>query len=311
MRSYVLGAVCLVSTLVAALPLTACDLTKITANGTSGLFQRAAPAFEQHWDYELAGSAMPGNIVQMEGLLRIVPENEIIVMNAVRLYTAYAYGWIEDRVEELQGERDYAEADRQMARARYMYLRSRDLAKHRLALEHEGFEEAYAAGLEPFKQWLQDEFDDPEEDAEMLLWVGYPWGSYINASKNDMVAVADLPFAQALVERSVELDPEFFGGAGAIFLAVVATELPGADLDVAEPLWATALERTERKNLLALVNMARTYAVRRGDRELYVSLLREVLEAGDINPEQRLTNMIAKRRAARYLAQVDERFPPG
>jgi len=57
--------------------------------------------------------------------------------------------------------------------------------------------------------------------------------------------------------------------------------------------------------------MARTYAVRRGDRELYVSLLREVLEAGDINPEQRLTNMIAKRRAARYLAQVDERFPPG
>ena len=91
----------------------------------------------------------------------------------------------------------------------------------------------------------------------------------------------------------------------------MATELPGADLDAAQPLWETALERTERKNLLALVNMARTYAVRRGDRELYVSLLREVLEAGDINPEQRLTNMIAKRRAARYLAQVDQRFPEG
>jgi hypothetical protein len=69
------------------------------------------------------------------------------------------------------------------------------------------------------------------------------------------------------------------------------------------------MEVTQRKNLLALVNMARTYAVRRQDREMYVSLLREVLEAGDINPEQRLSNMIAKRRAARYLRMVEERFP--
>ncbi|RMH13455.1 MAG: hypothetical protein D6701_12330, partial [Gemmatimonadetes bacterium] len=64
-----------------------------------------------------------------------------------------------------------------------------------------------------------------------------------------------------------------------------------------------------RRNLLVLVNMARTYAVRRQDRDLYRSLLVEVLEAGDINPEQRLTNMIAKRRAERYLRQIDERFP--
>ena len=80
-------------------------------------------------------------------------------------------------------------------------------------------------------------------------------------------------------------------------------------LDAAEPLWTRALEVTERKNLLAIVNMARTYAVKRQDREMYVSLLREVLEAGDVAPEQRLTNMIAKRRAARYLRLVDERFP--
>ncbi len=285
-----------------------CDITKMAANGTSGLFQRAAPAFEQHWDYELAGEALPSNIIQMEGLLRVVPENEIIVMNAVRLYTAYAYGWIEDRVEELRLAHDYAAADEQMRRARYMYLRSRDLAKHYVALEHDGFEEAYAAGLERFRRYLQEEFDD-EEDAEGLLWVGYAWGSYINASKDDMVAVADLPFAKACVQRSVELDPSYFNGAGTTFLAVVATEAPGADLDEAQALWERALEITERRNLLVLVNMARTYAVRRQDRDLYRSLLVEVLEAGDINPEQRLTNMIARRRAERYLRQIDEKFP--
>lgn len=299
---------CVAVGLVACLGLFGCDLTKLTANGTSGLFQRAAPAFEQHWDYELAGNAMPGNIMQMEGLLRIVPENEIIVMNAVRLYTSYAYGWIEDRVEILQGQNDYAAAEEQVARARYMYLRARDLAKHRIALDHEGFDEAYQGGVESFERWLREEFED-EEDVEGIFWCGYAWGSYINASKHDMVAVADLPYAQALVQRAVELDPDYFGGAGTIFQAVVATEAPGADVAAAEPLWTRAMEVTERKNLLALVNMARTYAVRRQDRELYVSLLREVLEAGDINPEQRLSNMIAKRRAARYLRLVEERFP--
>ncbi len=287
-----------------------CDVTKIAANGSGELFQRAAPGFEQHWDYELAGEALPGNIMQTEGLLRIVPENEILVLNAIRLYASYALGWLEDRVEVLQGENRYAEAEEQLIRARYMYQRARDLSKHYIALEHEGFDEAYAGGLEEFQQWLQTEFTEPE-DATGILWAGFTWGSYINTSKDDMVAVADLPYAQALVERSVELNPSEFHGAGLTFLAVVATAAPGADLDVAAGLWERAIEATERTNLLVLVNMAKQYYVRRGDRETFVALLREVLEAGDVAPHMRLTNMIAKRRAARYLRQVDTFFPEG
>ncbi len=299
----------LVLTIVAAFFQMGCDITKLTANSTSRLFQRAAPGVEQHWDYELAGDAFPGNIMQQEGLLRVVPENEIIIGNAVRMYTAYAYGWVEDRVEQHRLNRELDEANNQLERARYMYLRARELAKHRMALSHEGFDEHYAAGLEDFEQWLQDEFTEPE-DAQHVFWVGYTWGSYINASKDDMVAVADLPFAVALVRRSVELDESFFNYAGATFLAVVETVRPGgADLDAAQARWDHVLEVTERHNLLALVNMARTYAVARQDRELYISLLREVLEAGDVSPEHRLSNMIAKRRAARYLRMIDDRIP--
>ncbi len=304
------GLLALGATVLAAPALLGCDITKMTANGTSKLFVRAAPGLEQHWDYELAGDALPGNIVQMEGLLRVVPENEILVTNAIKLYTAYAYGWIEDRVEQLQMENEYAEAEEQLTRARYMYMRARDLSKHLIALEHEGFDDAYAGGLEEFEQWLDTEFDDDEpEDAQGLFFAGYSWASYINASKSNMAAVADLPFAVALVERSVEIDPEFFNGSGTVLLAVVATSAPGANLDEAGPMWERALEVTEGKNLLVKVNMARTYAVKRQDREMYIRLLTEVLEAGDINPEARLQNMIAKRRAERYLQQVDQKIP--
>jgi len=34
-----------------------------------------------------------------------------------------------------------------------------------------------------------------------------------------------------------------------------------------------------------------------------------VLEAGDVNPEMRLSNLLAKRRAERYLREVDRVFP--
>ena len=38
-----------------------------------------------------------------------------------------------------------------------------------------------------------------------------------------------------------------------------------------------------------------------GDKELYDRMLKEVLAADDPDPQQRLNNMLAKRRARRYL----------
>jgi hypothetical protein len=39
------------------------------------------------------------------------------------------------------------------------------------------------------------------------------------------------------------------------------------------------------------------------DKKNYVKLLTEVVKAGDVLPEQRLPNTIAKRRARRYLSE--------
>ncbi|MEZ4252356.1 MAG: TRAP transporter TatT component family protein [Polyangiales bacterium] len=199
---------------VCCLGLFGCDFTKITANGTSGLFQRAAPAFEQHWDYDLAGGAMPGNIVQMEGLLRIVPENEIIIIDAVRLYTAYAYGWIEDRASRCCRVRTTTRAPKaQLRRARATCTcapgdcTSRSTAS-RSTIEKGFEEEAYQGGLET--RWLQEERVRGRGRRRGIFWAGYAWGSYIQHVKHDMVAVADLPFlAGHYVDRAVEIDPDF------------------------------------------------------------------------------------------------------
>ncbi len=284
-----------------------CDLTKLTAEQTAGLFHRGSPSIEQYWDYRTAGDGFPGTLLQLEAVASVVPEDERILYLLVQSYVAFGYGWLEDRVEELElaGQTEAAEEER--TRARQAYTRARDLGIHWLRIDHDGFDEARSNGIENFERWLDDEFDDAEQ-AEQLFWTGYAWGSFINLSLDDISAIGDLALAKALVARSVELDPNYFHSSGLTFLAVAESQELSGNMDRAKELFDQALAQTERKSLIIQVNMAKYYAVKKGDRALYEQLLNEVLAAGNPDPAQRLNNEIAKRRAKRYLAQANDLF---
>ncbi|MEZ4288767.1 MAG: TRAP transporter TatT component family protein [Polyangiales bacterium] len=142
-----------------------------------------------------------------------------------------------------------------------------------------------------------------KSDAEALLWTGQAWGAFINMNMEDMATIADVPFAKAMVERSVELDPSFFFSSGKMLLGTIASQELGGDMENSKRLFEEALAQTERRNLLIQLNMARYYAVQMGDQKLFRDLLEEVVKAGDVLPESRLSNVIARRRAERYLGQ--------
>jgi len=284
-----------------------CDIAKFTADSTAGLFTRAAPAFESYWDYDLAGEALPATIVQFEGILRVVPDNEAILSQLAQAYVAYAYGWIEAEVEALEFEGEYDEADVQRARTRIMYLRAMDLTRHRIRLHNEDVDNAVKGSVEDLEAWLQAAFVE-ESDAEILLWHGYAWGSYINAAKDDMEAIADLAWAKAFVVRSIELDPNYYNAAGYTFMGVATASEMASDMDLAKVYFEKALARTERRALQTQVNMARYYAVKTGDRELFDALLTEVLDAQDPLPEARLANRMARERATLYIDNADQLF---
>ena len=295
-----LGVLCIVA-------LGGCDIAKFTADSTAGLFTRAAPAFESYWDYDLAGEALPATIVQFEGILRVVPDNEAILSQLAQAYVAYAYGWIEADVEALEFDGNYGEADVQRGRSRIMYLRAMDLTRHRIRLHNGDVDNAVKGSVEDLEAWLQAAFVE-EADAEILLWHGYAWGSYINAAKDDMEAIADLAYAKAFVARSIELDPNYYNAAGYTFMGVATASEMASDMDMAKVYFEKALARTERRALQAQVNMARYYAVKTGDRELFDTLLTEVLDAHDPLPEARLANQMARERATLYIDNADQLF---
>ncbi|MGD8606553.1 MAG: TRAP transporter TatT component family protein [Myxococcales bacterium] len=295
-----IGALCVMA-------LGGCDVAKFTADSTTGLFARAAPAFESYWDYDLAGEAVPATIVQLEGILRVVPDNESILEQLSQAYIAYAYGWVEVEVEEDEFEGEYGEADEQRNRARIMYLRAKDLTRDRIRLLHPSVDQAVAGSVEDLEAWLNDEFEE-KSDAEMLFWHGYAWGSYINTAKDDMEAIANLAYAKAFVARSIELDPDYYNASGYTFMGVaIASELAG-DMDQAKDYFEKAMAATEGRALSNQVNMARYYAVKTGNRELFDKLLNEVMDADDPLPEARLANRMARERAELYIENADQLF---
>lgn len=296
-------------TVCVSLALTGCNLGRIAARSSAAIGRNAAPGMEQFFDYEIAGAAMPSTIVQFEGMLRSDPDNRFILVQLVKTYVGYTYGWLEDRIETLELEQgDYRAAAYERARAHRLYGRARALGFYRIGFEARGLERAITGGESNFRRFLDRHFDRPS-DAALLFWTGSAWASEIGMSESGIADSADLPFARALVERSVELDPDFAHSAGLGVLGALEASMPGGDPDRARDYFEQAIERTNRHTFSLLVNMANTYAVSLEDRELYVSLLREVLAAEDVDPSSRLANLGARRRARRLLDHVDSRFP--
>lgn len=289
--------------------LAGCDLARVAARSSAAVSVAAGPAMEQFFDYELAGAAMPATILQLESMVRADPANRTLLLNLTRTYVGYAYSFVEDRVEQLELEqRDYEGAAEQRERAHRMYLRAKDLGWYLLAIDARGGDDAVARGDESFRRWLASQFRD-RGDAPALFWTGTAWASAIGTSAEGISASADLPYARLLVERAVALDADFQNAAGLGFLGAIEAQAPDGDLERSREHFEAALARTDRHALALLVNMANSYAVQAQDRALYESLLREVLAAGDALPQARFANLVARRRAVRYLAQTDSRFP--
>ncbi|MFO0693643.1 MAG: TRAP transporter TatT component family protein [Polyangiales bacterium] len=283
---------------------------KMVANMTGSIFHRASPALEGQDDYAFAGEAMPMAVVQIDGLLEVVPDNETLLIDAAKGYAGYALGFIEDEAEAAEDRGDLEENDRQRARARAMYLRARERALHWLRLRDDGIDRAIARGPDELERYLRRAFTY-KKDAPGLFWAGFAWGLAINVSLDDASMVADLALARALVERSVALDDDYYFASGLSFLGYadsLIAEAVGGHPERGREFFERALTKTNRHVFIVQFFYARSYAVQTQNRELYEQLLREVIDGEASDPDARLLNAIAKRRAARWMARGSQLF---
>ncbi len=306
-------AIPLTASLCAVVCCTACELTtRFAATQTSAVLQRATRSLAEHWDVDLVGRGLPASILQLEGIYAVIPDDEEIGIEVIRAYGSYAWGWLEDDAEDALGRGDLEAQEAISLRARLLYLRGRNVGVHHMRRRHDGIDAALAGGPDTLRAHLRQHYGS-REDAVILFWTGYAWGGAIQASNADPELVVDVPIVRVLLERSAELDPEFFNGSATMALAAMDSSVPpemGGNPTRGRELFERALEVSERHFFVVQLQYALSYAVSVGDRNLFITLLREIVDGGDPQPSVRLANRIARRKAIRLLRRVDELFPP-
>jgi len=272
-------------------------ISNILADGQIAATRQAAVAVNTIADYELQRSATEAGLAQFEGMHLIRPGNKDGLFLLTQAWGGYAYAFPEDAYEEATDRNDDELASYHKKRARLAYDRSVFFGLELLSHTADGFEAA-KRNADTLDKWLKG--FTSKDDATNLFWTSYAWMSRVNLYKDDTSMVADLFIGVAMMERSVALDPTLEHWSGTIALAAYHAR-PAGEMDQAKQLFETALAKTERKNLQVQLNYATSYACLKGDRTLYETMLNEVLAATDPDPEQRLVNLLAKRRARRGL----------
>jgi hypothetical protein len=268
-------------------------IQQIALNSMSGILDNGMAAFNEESDLQLAHEALGSNLKLIEALVKSDTTNKQFLVFAAEGYQGYGLAFCEDDSLE---------------RARIFYLRGRDYGLRALK-QNSKFRAALDGSLEDFQASLQTFSKD---DVPALFWTAFNWGSYINISKNDVEALAEIGKVTAMVQRSAELDPGYYHGGAYLFFATIEGSVPkvlGGNPEKAKAMFEKCLVINEGKFLMTQLYYAKTVAVAMQDQPLFESLLKQIEDASiDILPEARFANVVAKEKARKLLAKENELF---
>ncbi len=256
--------------------LTGCSLT-------GGLARQLSDSMLNHPDPATVAAASPAFLLMIDALIASDDRNVELLRTGARLYGAFA-GTLETEPE----------------RRRVLAQRSWDYAKRALCEP-----EAQLCGQldQPFDSFSA--FVARASDANSLYGLGVSWAGRIQADPGNWRLVADLPKVEALMLRSLELDPALDAGGPHAYLGVLNSLRPpalGGRPEVGRAHFEQALALSGGHNLMFKVLFARHYARLVFDQALHDQLIAEVMQADPEADQLTLINRLAQQEAAKLAA---------
>lgn len=282
-----------------------CSIERMALNKVGNVLARGGSTFGSDNDPEFVRDSVPFALKLMESLLAENPRHEGLLLATAQGFTQYSYAFVQMDADMAEAE-NFAAAEHLRTRARNLYLRARQYGLRGLEVRHRGFEAMLR--------------QDPKaavriadlKDVPLLFWTAAAWGSAISVSKDQPELIADQGIVAALIDRALELDESFGGGAIHSFLITFEMARPGGGAQAearARKHFDRAMELAKGKRADALVSLAEAVDVPQQNRVEFEAMLRQAL-AVDPNalPEARLATLILQRRAQWLLARADDLF---
>jgi len=284
--------------------LSACNMAKMTADMTVDVFSQASSTMDKEPDIWFARTGSTANLKMFEGLLEVTPANRSLLLLTAQSFTRYTLAFLEDDLETLEyGTTEHEQAHH---RATDFYHRGRRYAVLLLSLD---FPEAAKTIQGSDKQLEGLLAQCTDEQIPALYWIAQSWAGLINTNNDDPELLADLPRVKRIMGWVRAQRPDYDNGGPNLFFGSVELALPvalGGNAAASQAAFKQAIAVSDGKFLMAKALYARVYMRGTNNKDGYVKLLEEVIEAPhDIMPSERLATEIAKVRAQRWLDEVD------
>ncbi len=253
-------------------------------------------------DPELVREALPFALKTIESILAQAPEHRGLLVSAASGFTQYAYAFVWLDAEELENS-DAARAKILRLRAHKLYMRGRDYGLRALDLAEPAFSQKISQEAKLALTNMK------RENVAALYWTGVSWAAAITQAKGDMDLVADLPVVEALLRRALELDDSFEQGAIHEFFLSYEASRTGGSLGKAKQHFEKAMQINNGTKVGPLVSYAENISVQSQNRKEFLEILDRALSFDvDSVPKQRLSNLIAHRRARQLKDRIEDFF---
>jgi len=287
------------------LALGGCSVRQLAVDSLGDAIAQGGGAFATDDDPELIRAAAPFSLKLIESLLGQSPEHKGLLLAGARGFTQYGYAFLQQEAEESEPY-DIARALRLEDRARRLYRRARDYGLRGLAVRR--------------AELVRDLRSDPRRalaalpasDVPLLYWTAASWGALIGLSKSQPDVLGELPIVEAMMDRALELDEAFDGGAIHTFMIgyeAIRQGAPGDPAVRARRRFDRAMELSGGADAAPLLALAEAVCVPQQRRAEFEALLRQALRIDtDRSSENRLANLVAQRRARWLLSRTEHLF---
>jgi hypothetical protein len=281
-------------------------IRKAAINNMSGMMRTDAPGnvYTSDDDPELIRAALPFALKTLEMFVKEDPGNPSLRVAAASGFVQYANAFVEG--DATGRSASFEQAQTAKLRAARLYLRGRDYALDGLELAYPGFKKELRTNAKGAAAKLA------KKDAPLAFWAGAGWAAAIPCNPSDMALVGELPYAEAIMRRVLELDENY--GAGSVHEFFIRfegsrSEMMGGSPERAKQHFERAVDLSGGLKASPYVAMAETVAVKKQDAAMFKDLLGKAL-AIDVNaaPDWRLANVLAQDQARRLLARGPELF---
>jgi predicted anti-sigma-YlaC factor YlaD len=292
-------------TLSLATLLSGCSLRQYAVNMVGDMLADGGTVYESDDDIILVGEALPFSIKLLETLVEESPRNPGLLIATSRAYVLYAYAYVQHRAE-LVAPDNIKTAKVYRDRARRLYMRAYGYAIRALELSYPGIEARLTE--DPQHALAEVGERDTERAVATLYWTAASLGLAISVARHEPALLARLPEVGALLERALTLDESWDSGTLHEF-AVVWAGAPRAAVqpETVQNHYERALALSGGTRASVYVAYAESVLVPAQNRAEFVALMDKAL-AVDIesDPDHRLVNALAKRRALWLLERTDE-----